>query len=183
MVLAATLLLLLPPALGADETASASRTVWVLRSSVMGAGGLQGASTGFGMDATLGQPTPVGRGLSTNFGLEAGFWGPPPIATEVPDGTVPAAFRNGLFQNIPNPFNPITTIRYEVGETGPVQVAIYGVQGRLVRMLVDEAQSPGRYEAVWDGRDTAGEGVGSGLYLYRLRVGAYTSVKKMVLIK
>ena len=182
-VFAAIAILLMLPALAAGETASGAQAAYVLRSSVMGAAGAHGTSTGFAMDATLGQSTPVGTGISTNFGLNAGFWGLPPIVTSAPEEAQPAVFRSTLFRNTPNPFNPITTIRYEIGEPARVEIAIYSVDGRLVRMLVDEAKSPGSHQIVWDGRDADGNGAGSGVYLYRLRAGTYNSVKKMVLIK
>ena len=68
-------------------------------------------------------------------------------------------------------------------ETSPVEVVIYGIQGRVVRMLVQETKNPGRYEMVWDGRDDRGMSVGSGVYLCALRIGSYGAVKKMVLVK
>jgi hypothetical protein len=176
-------ILWMPGALLADGTEAGARTVYVLRSSVMGAAGTHGASTGFLLDGTLGQPTPPGTGVSENFDVIAGFWGARRVATAVPGGIVPDLFRNALLQNIPNPFNPVTTIGYEVGVTAPVEIAIYSVQGRLVRKLLSESKSPGRYEAVWNGRDASGGSAGSGVYLYRLQVGQYSSVKKMILIK
>ena len=171
------------PADGEEKKADKSRAVYHLQSSVIGAGGGPGTSTGFRSNGTLGQPTPVGHGLSVNFELYAGFWKKISITTDVLDGIVPEVFRNTLFPNRPNPFNPVTTVQFEVAETSPVEVVIYGIQGRVVRTLVQETKNPGRYEMVWDGRDDRGMSVGSGVYLCALRIGSYGAVKKMVLVK
>ena len=83
---------------------------------------------------------------------------------------VPSAFELG--SNYPNPFNPQTTIQYAIpGQTGgavPVTLRIYNLQGQLVRTLVDEQKSPGRYHAIWDGKNGAGARVSSGVYVYTL---------------
>ncbi len=171
------------PADGEEGKADKDRAVYHLQSFVIGAAGGPGTSPGFRSNGTLGQPTPVGHGASANFELYAGFWKKISITTGVLDGIVPEVFRNNLFPNRPNPFNPVTTVRFEVAETSPVEVVIYGIQGRVVRTLVQEMKSPGRYEMVWDGRDDRGMSVGSGVYLCALRIGNYGAVKKMVLIK
>jgi len=171
------------PADGEAEKSEKDRAVYFLQSSVIGAGGAPGASTNYRSNGTLGQPTPVGVGASTSYKLYAGFWKKISIATGVLDGIVPEVFRNALFPNAPNPFNPVTTVRFEVAERAPVEVVIYGIQGRLIRTLVQEMKSPGRYEMLWDGRDDRGMSVGSGVYLCALRIGSYGAVKKMVLVK
>jgi len=89
----------------------------------------------------------------------------------------------GLDANVPNPFNPSTTIRYAVGGTGAVTLRVYDVAGHLVRTLVDAQRSPGTYEARWDGRDERGRGVASGVYFYRLRAGDFSQTRRMVLLK
>jgi YVTN family beta-propeller protein len=88
-----------------------------------------------------------------------------------------------LGQNSPNPFNPITTIPYEVGRAARVRLHVFDVQGRKVRTLVDAAQKPGQYRVKWDGRDDAGTAVASGRYFYRLNVGFATFRRGMVLVK
>ncbi|MFH1680902.1 MAG: FlgD immunoglobulin-like domain containing protein [Candidatus Eisenbacteria bacterium] len=161
----------------------ADRTTYLLQNSVIGAAGTRGSSTQFALGGTLGQPTPVGVGSSQNFDLYAGFWGRLWIVTSVLEGTPPETFSNALFPNIPNPFNPMTTISYEVAGPAPVEITIYSIQGRAVRTFVEGTRAPGRYQVVWDGRDERGENVGSGVYLYRLQIGPYDDVKKMVLVK
>jgi len=93
--------------------------------------------------------------------------------------------RAELGQNYPNPFNPTTQIAYYVSETssGHVTLAIYDVTGARVRTLVDDTRTPGRYVAVWDGRDANGTPVGSGVYFYRMTQKGFTATKKMLLLK
>ena len=92
--------------------------------------------------------------------------------------------RNRLGDNYPNPFNGRTILRYEVGEKGPVELAIFDLQGQLVRRLMSRIQSRGRYEVGWDGLNARGEPVASGVYVSRLRVGSsYAGSRKMVLVE
>lgn len=83
-----------------------------------------------------------------------------------------------LHKNYPNPFNPTTSIRYELPVDGEVKLAIYDTQGREVRTIVDGFQTVGRYETFFDG-----SGLASGVYLYRLEIGSRVQVRKMLLIK
>lgn len=83
-----------------------------------------------------------------------------------------------LAQNFPNPFNPVTQIKYELPQAGMVTLTIYDILGREVKTLVKENQSPGFYEVEYDAGTFA-----SGVYLYELRVNDFSSVKKMVLLK
>jgi hypothetical protein len=92
--------------------------------------------------------------------------------------------RNELRQNFPNPFNPATTIRYQVKTTGPVTVRVYNVAGQLVRTLVDDVLEAGVvHEATWRGRNDAGQDVASGVYFYKLVATDYVQTKKMVLLQ
>lgn len=60
---------------------------------------------------------------------------------------------------------------------------VYNILGQLVRTLVDEEKTPGKYEINWDGNDDSGKEVGSGIYFYQLRTRDYTDTKKMVLLR
>jgi|GEM_PF-4968024 len=91
--------------------------------------------------------------------------------------------RYGLGQNYPNPFNPETQIVYSLPEAGRVRLTVYNALGQEVRTLVDEARGPGRHAIRWDGRDEAGREVSSGVYLYRMEVGGFSQVHKMILLK
>ena len=99
------------------------------------------------------------------------------------DGMNPTEF--GITTNYPNPFNPSTTIEYNVEASGHVSLKIYDLMGRLVRTLVNDYKESGRldYKVVWDGRDDRGQQVSAGLYLYTLKSNGMTSHAKMVLMK
>jgi hypothetical protein len=89
-----------------------------------------------------------------------------------------------LYQNVPNPFNPTTVIRYDVpADGGLVTLRIYDVGGRLVRELVDGTQPPGRRQAVWDGRDERGARAASGVYFCRLTAPGFEATRKMTLLQ
>ncbi len=93
-----------------------------------------------------------------------------------------------LLQNYPNPFNPVTNIGFRIppggrSDFGFIELAIYDVTGRLVKMLVSENRAPGVYTEQWDATNQAGEKVGSGVYFYRLKTGAFQQVRKMLLMK
>ena len=105
-----------------------------------------------------------------------------PTAITMPS-SAPEALAYHLQGNVPNPFNPATTIRYELREAGPVSLRVYDIAGQLVRELVSGMQPAGTYQALWDGRNSGGRMVSSGVYLYELRAGDYMSVKKMLLMK
>jgi len=85
----------------------------------------------------------------------------------------------------PNPFNPATTIRFELaGEvSGPASVRIFDAGGRLVRTLVDGVLPPGAQAVVWDGRNDGGRALGSGIYFYRVDSPAGAVSGKLVLAK
>lgn len=88
-----------------------------------------------------------------------------------------------LLQNYPNPGNPRTTIRYELPEARPVEITIYNALGQQIYMLVDEFQDAGVHEVVWDGKDSHGIPVSSGIYIYRFEAGEYRCTKKLTLLK
>lgn len=90
---------------------------------------------------------------------------------------------NKLSGNYPNPFNPVTQIKYSIKEQGLVKLEIYDIRGRKVKELVNETRAAGNHSETWLGRDEKGNSVGSGIYFYKLRVGRYTSTKKMLLMK
>jgi hypothetical protein len=91
--------------------------------------------------------------------------------------------RYALRPNYPNPFNPVTTIQYDLPKTERVSLVVYNVKGEKVRELVGRDQPQGRYEVYWDGRDFAGNPAASGVYFYRLVAGDFVETRKMVLLK
>jgi hypothetical protein len=88
-----------------------------------------------------------------------------------------------LLPNYPNPFNPATTIRYQLPITANVTLAIYNVDGQHVKTLVNGVQPAGVQSVAWDGRDESGHPASSGLYVYRLCVGDGVLSKKMMLMR
>jgi hypothetical protein len=88
-----------------------------------------------------------------------------------------------LYQNIPNPFNPVTTIRFDLPVRSHVRLAVYNVKGQLIRVLLDEQLEAGRTEVMWDGRDAAGRGVASGIYFCHLQAAAFNESRKMILLR
>jgi len=88
-----------------------------------------------------------------------------------------------LHGNYPNPFNPSTTIAFEVALAGHISIEIYNVKGQRVRALVDDMYDVGRHSVVWNGVSDDGRNVGSGVYFYRMVSGGNVSVRKMVLMK
>jgi hypothetical protein len=88
-----------------------------------------------------------------------------------------------LAQNFPNPFNPTTRIAFGLSASVRVSLRIYDAAGRLVRALVNEERRAGRYEESWDGRDSNGRAIASGIYFYRLSAGSFVETKKMALLK
>lgn len=100
------------------------------------------------------------------------------FATLVP--AVPSAFQ---LRASPNPFNPMTTFTFDLPEAGPMRLSVFDVAGRLIRTLVDDSRLRGSHEAVWDGRDSSGRGVGSGSYLARLESGSRVETVPVELLR
>ena len=88
-----------------------------------------------------------------------------------------------LYQNHPNPFNPKTTISFDLPSSARVVLSIYDVEGKLVRKVADAVMGEGHRSVTWDGKDERGGSVGSGVYFYRLKSGKRTLTRKMVLLK
>jgi len=88
-----------------------------------------------------------------------------------------------LWQNAPNPFNPTTTIRYAMPRSGIAYLAIYDVNGRVVRSLVDGTVEAGLHTVAWDGADGAGRRVASGVYTARLTSAGASVTRRMVLLR
>ncbi len=88
-----------------------------------------------------------------------------------------------LHQNAPNPFNPRTTIRFDLAAAGGVRLAVYDVAGRLVKVLAEGERAAGSYEAVWDGTDATGRSAPSGSYLARLVAGGKVEGVRLSLVR
>lgn len=88
-----------------------------------------------------------------------------------------------LHPNYPNPFNPVTRIRFEVPELAKVEMTVYDILGREVTTLVDTRMKAGYHEVGWDGRDSQGNLVSSGMYIYSLKAKTFRANRKMILIR
>ena len=88
-----------------------------------------------------------------------------------------------LGQNYPNPFNPSTVIEYHIPARAHVDLVVYNLLGRKVKTLVNEVQDAGSHSIVWNGIDTKGVEVATGVYLYRITVEDYVNSRKMLLVK
>jgi hypothetical protein len=94
---------------------------------------------------------------------------------------LPVAF--ALHQNYPNPFNPTTTISFDIPERSHVELTVYNLLGQALAHPLDIELPAGSHEVAWDGRDSDGNPVASGIYFYRLQAADYSDVRKMVLLK
>ncbi len=108
----------------------------------------------------------------------------PSITLDVGDdngASLPLSF--ALSQNYPNPFNPTTTISFTTRAAEIANLTVYNILGQEVVTLADKRFEPGRHEVAWDGRDSRGRAVSSGIYFARLRQGTETAIIKMTLLK
>ncbi len=104
-------------------------------------------------------------------------------ATDVAVDKVQAPLKFQLFHNFPNPFNPYTTIEYDVPQKTHVKIVIYNLAGQIVEELVNMHHEPGHHRVMWHGRDASGNPVSSGIYLYLMEAGSYRDRGKLVLIR
>jgi flagellar hook assembly protein FlgD len=88
-----------------------------------------------------------------------------------------------LHPNHPNPFNPLTTLKYDLPEDALVSITIYDLMGRIVKTLVSSQQNAGYKSIQWNATNNIGQPVSAGLYLYTIEAGEFRQVKKMVLLK
>jgi hypothetical protein len=98
-------------------------------------------------------------------------------------GNDPLPHATTLSQNYPNPFNLSTAFTYSIDKECRVEVDVYDIRGRKVINLVNELKQPGHYIANWDGTDSDGSAMPSGIYFYRLKTGQTTQARKMLLLK
>lgn len=99
------------------------------------------------------------------------------------DGITAPEMPLSLFQNVPNPFNPSTTIAFYLPRGSHVRLEVYDVAGRLVATLLDGVRPAGRHAVSWNGQDGSGRTAASGVYFYRLRADKFEQTKKMILLR
>ena len=88
-----------------------------------------------------------------------------------------------LYNPYPNPFNPVTTLRYDLPEYAQVSITIYNMMGRVVKTLINNQQTAGYRSTQWNATNDAGSPVSAGIYLYMIQAGDFRQTKKMVLLK
>ncbi len=129
---------------------------------------------GYGVTATR---------IRSNFAIK--ITTEPPAISSVEDDDQIAAFpkKFHLEQNYPNPFNPETRIVYSLPEKSNVTLAIYNINGQLIKVLQNGEQITGRYVKTWNGQNERGEMVSSGVYFYRIQAGNFIQSKKLILLR
>ncbi len=105
------------------------------------------------------------------------------VVSAVGDGELPGRDAIVAVDNYPNPFNPMTTVRFELAGEQRVRVSVVNLAGETVRSLSHATYSAGRHELTWDGRDDAGRGLASGTYLLRLETSSGTESRKLALVR
>ncbi|MCX6162582.1 MAG: T9SS type A sorting domain-containing protein, partial [Ignavibacteriae bacterium] len=115
---------------------------------------------------------------STVFLDTAGFTITNPVITGnfTVSSEIPTEFK--LYENYPNPFNPSTSIQYDIPANSFVKLIVYDITGKEVTTLINETMPAGKYEAVWNGKEFA-----SGVYFARLEAGSYKHIIKMLMVK
>ena len=97
------------------------------------------------------------------------------------DLLIPSSYN--LYKNYPNPFNPITTLRYDIPKDSFVDITIYDMLGNVVNNLVNTYQSSGNKSIQWKATNNQGKTVSAGVYLYKIQAGDFIDTKKMILLK
>ena len=117
--------------------------------------------------------------ITLDFWMEMSYSGPLAIAGEI--ALQPGQFK--LHQAYPNPFNPTTTLKYEMGSAGPVSINVFDVSGHKIRSLYNGIQIPGLHEVRWDAKNDNGRSMSSGVYLFKVNVNGKTHTAKTLLLK
>ena len=105
------------------------------------------------------------------------------VSTSIFEISFNTPLRTSLSKNYPNPFNPSTTIDYELSNAGMVSLVIYDLKGAVVKTLVYEHQKPNYHNVVWNGLNNSGQSVASGRYLLKMTAPGYTETITMTLLK
>ena len=146
-------------------------------------GAVDASGGGVRLRGTLGEAGFVGQCQNAALRMGEGFWSRAyfSIASDAPlpqPDRIPLV--NELSQSFPNPFERETTIAFGVARPSPVRLSLFDVAGRRITTLVDDELPAGRYDFRWTGLDDSGRRVSSGVYFYRLDVGAWSQTKRML---
>jgi hypothetical protein len=105
----------------------------------------------------------------------------PDLLLPSPRVELPAGYE--LLQNHPNPFNPSTTIRYQLPGAAQVRLVVFDIAGRVISVLVDDLRQPGVHFSTWLANDALGQPLPSGVYFYRITAGRFSATRKMMLVR
>ena len=182
-----TLHKILPAALAAVfALAALAAPVYDLPRQVVGAGGGEVAADRFSLRGTVGQSVvAISFHPEISLGVNSGFWHPTGAVSGVGgEENDLQSVRPGLQTNVPNPFNPLTEIRFSIGpEDAIVRLRIFDIGGRLVRTLHDGVYPAGHGKITWNGRNNQGGEVPSGMYFTSLEIGGQRFTRKMMLVR
>ena len=145
----------------------------------MDAGGETASSASYQIMDAAGQPGVVGTATSENYQVGSGFLAESIEVTDVGEMELlakPKEFQ--LYQNYPNPFNPETTIQFDVKEDCQVTLVVYDLLGRQLAVLINEHHDAGGYKVSFDASVLP-----SGIYIYRIQMGTFHSVRKMIVLE
>lgn len=159
----------------------------VTRTAVSGGALPLSAGGSYRLQGTVAEAGVVGSVSGGSFALGEGFWpGLAPLeAVGAPELIAVAgeSFVNSLGVNFPNPFGTGTAIDYSVASASVVSLVVFDVAGRRVATLVNTPHLPGRYRALWDGRNAQGRLSAGGVYFYRIDAGSWTETRKMIKLR
>ena len=110
---------------------------------------------------------------------------PDGIPADIEDSGINNQFPNQykLHSNYPNPFNPYTTIKYDIPQNEHVELVIFNLLGQKIKTLISKEQQAGHYKTAWDGTTDLGRIVSSGIYIFRMRAGDFIDHKRMIMLK
>ena len=154
-----------------------------IESDVLDVAGAPSTSVNYELEDATGQPLGVGLSISSHFELRSGFLTPwTTISTSVE--SLPRPVESfALGQNYPNPFNLETGVPYSIPQRTHVVIRIMDILGNEIITLVNENQGQGFYVVKWRGTNHYGKHVANGIYLYQIKAGAFSQVRKMNLIR
>jgi hypothetical protein len=169
-------------------------TGYRLSKSVSGSGGiLFSNSNTYFLLATAGE-TFTGVMQTQDYSLRSGFWSKSPFnltdAIEIDEVKLPDKFN--LYQNFPNPFNPTTIIKYDLVKPSIVKIEVFNILGQKVSAIVNsELKEAGSHQVIWEGKDSKGGLLSSGIYIYRIEARSENNttsqvdraIKKMIFLK
>lgn len=133
------------------------------------------------MDSPIGAYMVIDDSANTAFIIDDLIISTGPVGIQSDMALSPCEFR--LLPNYPNPFNPVTTIRYQLARPSQVELSIFNSKGQKVQSLANGMQSPGIHSVEWNGRDETGTVLNSGLYICLLKVEGRIQSRKMLLLK